>query len=37
LDKTAQNNFDEAFDACHPPTATLSPVTETPTPATSYP
>jgi len=37
LDKTAQNNFDEAFDTCHPPTATLSPVTETPTPATSYP
>jgi len=38
LDKTAQNNFDEAFDICHPPTtATLSPVTETSTPATSYP
>jgi len=39
LDKTAQNNFDEAFLVCFPPTATPAPATETPTstPPVSYP
>ena len=45
LDKTAQNNFDEAMLLCHPSTETpsatatfsLTPTTETPTPIVSYP
>jgi tetratricopeptide (TPR) repeat protein len=32
LDKTAQNNFNQADLACHPPTDTPAPFTETPTP-----
>ena len=31
LDKTAQNNFDQANLTCHPPTETAAPFTETPT------
>ena len=44
LDKTAQNNYDEAMLVCHPPTEVPSPTatfsltpTETPTPVVSYP